>query len=338
MNITPHVNPSPIATAFNPQTENLRRENDHRQVVTPVTAPSGSAAEKGVADKDKGKTPAQSNEQFDFAELRKKAELNDASINGDAEQGSGRESEHSDQESEQASAEQNTEGTSASNEQATEHENEDEHDHKSDVEEFAESKEIKQLKQRDQEVRSHELAHAAVGGATTGSPSYEFEVGPDGKKYAVGGEVSVDLSSVEGNPRATIAKMQKVHAAALAPANPSVQDTRVAAKAAELINQAQAQLIALDQEATQLEQQASNNSPYVDSTEAFNGRRASEQQSQSFDAQINETLKAQETISPSTVNHRPSDVTERALRVEGYYSNITKAYEKPTTHQFQLTA
>ena len=51
--------------------------------------------------------------------------------------------------------------------------------------------------------------------------------------------MSVDLSAVDGNPQATIAKMQKVHAAALAPANPSIQDTRVAASAARTILQAQ---------------------------------------------------------------------------------------------------
>ena len=73
----------------------------------------------------------------------------------------------------------------------------------------------------------------------TGAPTYSYEVGPDGKKYAVAGEVSVNLTPVEGDPQATIVKMQKVYNAALAPVNPSIQDTRVANIAAQLIAKAQ---------------------------------------------------------------------------------------------------
>src|SRR5690606_18669390 len=49
--------------------------------------------------------------------------------------------------------------------------------------------EVLELSQRDREVRSHELAHAAVGGQYAGSPSYSFTRGPDGRRYAVAGEV-----------------------------------------------------------------------------------------------------------------------------------------------------
>ena len=96
----------------------------------------------------------------------------------------------------------------------------------------AEQREVEKLKARDREVRAHEQAHATVGGSVTGPPQYTFTKGPDGKQYAVGGEVSVDSSPVQGNPEATIRKMELVKRAALAPSNPSSQDRRVAAEAA----------------------------------------------------------------------------------------------------------
>jgi hypothetical protein len=93
---------------------------------------------------------------------------------------------------------------------------------------------IRQLQSRDSVVRAHEAAHiAAGGGVVTGGAHYSFQKGPDGREYAVGGEVGIDLSPVSGNSRATIAKMETVRAAALAPAEPSAQDQSVAAAAAQ---------------------------------------------------------------------------------------------------------
>ena len=85
---------------------------------------------------------------------------------------------------------------------------------------------------RDQEVRTHEQAHQAAGGQYASSPTYQFSMGPDGKRYATGGEVSIDIGTIPGDPEATIAKMQQVRAAALAPAEPSAQDLSVARSAA----------------------------------------------------------------------------------------------------------
>ena len=105
-----------------------------------------------------------------------------------------------------------------------------------------EQAQLEELKHRDQEVRQHEAAHMAVGGAyVRGGASYTYQPGPDGRRYAVGGEVSVDTSSVSNNPEATIAKMQVVRRAALAPANPSGQDLSVAARAAQAEMQARMQ-------------------------------------------------------------------------------------------------
>lgn len=91
--------------------------------------------------------------------------------------------------------------------------------------------ELNRLKARDAEVKRHEQAHASVGGAHAGTPQYEWERGPDGRMYAVGGEVQIDVAPIEGDPEKTIQKMRQVRAAALAPAEPSSQDRQVAAKA-----------------------------------------------------------------------------------------------------------
>jgi hypothetical protein len=106
-----------------------------------------------------------------------------------------------------------------------------------------EQKQVEKLKRRDAEVRAHEAAHMAAGsGLVRGGASYEYEQGPDGKKYAVGGEVSIDTSPVRGDPEATLAKAQKIRSAAMAPANPSSQDRRVAAQASQMAAEAQREM------------------------------------------------------------------------------------------------
>lgn len=106
----------------------------------------------------------------------------------------------------------------------------------------ADKDEVQRLKNRDAEVRAHEQAHASAGGSHAGAPSYEFETGPDGRRYAVGGEVSIDTSEVSGDAKASIAKMQQVVRAATAPADPSGQDRKVAAKARAKMAKLQAEM------------------------------------------------------------------------------------------------
>ncbi|MEH6401764.1 MAG: putative metalloprotease CJM1_0395 family protein [Sneathiella sp.] len=110
--------------------------------------------------------------------------------------------------------------------------------------EDAEDAQIDALKARDTEVRAHEQAHAAAGGQYAGSPTYDYETGPDNQQYAIGGEVQIDTAPISGDPAATIAKMNIVRSAALAPAEPSSQDRSVAAAAAKQIGEAQAELAA----------------------------------------------------------------------------------------------
>lgn len=106
-----------------------------------------------------------------------------------------------------------------------------------------EIQQVQELKTRDREVRAHEAAHlSAAGSLAQGGASYSYQRGPDGVQYAVGGEVNIDSSAVAGDPDATLAKVQRIRAAALAPAQPSSQDLNVAAQAAQLAVQARAEI------------------------------------------------------------------------------------------------
>jgi len=98
---------------------------------------------------------------------------------------------------------------------------------------------VAKLQARDREVRAHESAHAAAGGQYAGTPTFSYQQGPDGRRYAVGGEVSIDLSP-GSTPEETARKADQIRAAALAPADPSGQDRAVAAAAAQMKAQAQA--------------------------------------------------------------------------------------------------
>lgn len=101
---------------------------------------------------------------------------------------------------------------------------------------------VQELKAIDREVRAHEQAHVAKGGAYAGQPNYTYVTGPDGIRYAVAGTVQIDSGAVPGDPEATIRKLETVRQAALAPAQPSAQDRAVAAQAEVDIREAEAEL------------------------------------------------------------------------------------------------
>lgn len=88
---------------------------------------------------------------------------------------------------------------------------------------------VSELQRIDQVVREHEAAHLRAGaGVVTSGASFSYTYGPDGKQYAIGGEVGIDTSP-EQKPEANIDKGQRIQIAALAPAEPSSQDYRIAA-------------------------------------------------------------------------------------------------------------
>jgi len=320
MNITPHANPLPIATVVNPPTDSLRRDNVQREVISQAAALNPSLAEKGVAqEKERVRTPAQTTEEgFDFSAIQEQAELERSTINK-------REHEHqsSQHHDEHASHDESTEDTTPSQNQQTSGEN---------ATSPEEQRIIKELEARDLEVRAHEQAHALVGGRYTGSPSYSYETGPDGKRYAVEGEVSVDLSKPK-SAEETIAKMRKVYKAALAPANPSAQDLRVAAEASRAIADAQTDLLkqrtAQEAEENDLSKPLTQGGPNVSSLSSNEGSVGA-----SFDKFIDSTIAAQENISPS----RDQAIDRRAIQIETLYLNINKAYDQTPRNQFELTA
>ena len=105
-----------------------------------------------------------------------------------------------------------------------------------------EEKQVQELKKTDTEVRAHEQAHKNAAGPYGGAISYDTTTGPDGREYATGGHVQIDVSPVPGNPEATIRKMEIVERAALAPAQPSPEDHAVARTAQQAKLQARAEL------------------------------------------------------------------------------------------------
>ena len=126
----------------------------------------------------------------------------------------------------------------------------DEEDTSTDTVQFSDeaAKMVNELDARNSEVLAHESAHIAAAGAwVMGGASYTYQTGPDGKRYAIGGEVKVDMSPIPGNPRATINKMAAIRAAALSPASPSPDDLAVAAAASRIEEDARSKL---NQEAT----------------------------------------------------------------------------------------
>ena len=108
---------------------------------------------------------------------------------------------------------------------------------------------VQRLKNRDLEVRAHEQAHLSAAGAlATGGASFSYTTGPNGVRYATGGEVRIDTSKVDGDPAATLLKADAIRRAALAPAKPSTQDQLIANNASSMAGTARTELIQQTQE------------------------------------------------------------------------------------------
>lgn len=131
------------------------------------------------------------------------------------------------------------------------------------------AKQLQQLQARDREVRAHEAAHVAAGGRfVTGGPSYTYQRGPNGRFYAIGGEVSIDVSAVPSNPQATLEKAEVVRRAALAPAQPSPQDLRVASNATRLASRARVDIAIQQREQLQAQNEAKTSKEPGDDNQA----------------------------------------------------------------------
>jgi hypothetical protein len=218
------LHPVPTPTLFNVgtiNTEAVRRDNTQREAVPALAANEKSAAETGVgSEADKVKTPGQAPPPLTY---EKPVPQSGQQLN-----------------TQNDAAKDNGQDASAGKENAEDKQQQQ-----------AEQQKLTALKQRDAEVRAHEQAHASLGGQYASPPQYEYERGPDGRRYAIGGEVSIDISEAS-TPEETIRKAQQVKAAALAPAVPSAQDLRVATEATQITLEARTEIASAKAEEAQL--------------------------------------------------------------------------------------
>ncbi|EHR40850.1 putative metalloprotease CJM1_0395 family protein [Alishewanella jeotgali] len=289
MQITSYYPNVSINTA-NPATEQARRDMQRREPIEPVKELEKGAAERPLATDDRQRGAANSSANVTLYDANGKETETQQAITGEqGERGEQEEKQESGQQSEQEQQQQQ-----------------------------AEQREIRELQARDQEVRAHEQAHAIVGGRYASAPSYDYQQGPDGKRYAVGGEVQIDLAPVPGDPAATVQKMQQVKAAALAPAEPSAADRSIAAEAGQRLLQAQAELIA--------EKAPLANVAASDSSMAEEGSTATESQlTQAEAADI--VLPQRERLEWQALMARRSQV------IENFYQLATEPAQRPLRQQ-----
>lgn len=98
------------------------------------------------------------------------------------------------------------------------------------------AQQVRELQSIDRNVKAHEAAHQAAGGGLAGAASFR----PDNQMYATAGEVPIRMQKGR-TPEETIANARQVVAAAMAPADPSPQDYKVAANALKMEFEARAE-------------------------------------------------------------------------------------------------
>jgi hypothetical protein len=285
MNILP---PVPTPTVFNVgtvNTEAMRRDNTQREAVPKLVANEKSAAETSVASEaDKVKTPGQAPPALTYEKpIPQTGQQLDAQND---------------------TAKDNGQDASAGKENAEEQQQEKQQQEKQQQV----KQQVTELKQRDSEVRAHEQAHASIGGQYATQPEYEYEIGPDGRRYAVSGEVSIDISKAS-TPEETVRKAQRIKAAALAPAEPSAQDLRVATEATQIALEARSEIASAKIEKAQ----ASYNQAIPDS------QKNEEQQEKSIIGEIpslDEIVDALNVGMPSrSLNNSQSEVDKQRVIV-----------------------
>lgn len=117
-----------------------------------------------------------------------------------------------------------------------------------------EAQQVRELQSIDRNVKAHEAAHQAAGGGLAGAASFTYTRGPDNQMYATAGEVPISMQ--KGNtPEETIANARQIQAAAMAPADPSPQDYKVAANATKMEFEARAEAMKIKAEEAQEEKE-----------------------------------------------------------------------------------
>jgi len=310
MNIVTPLPTIPFTTS-NVNTEAARRDNALRETIPQTGGAENSAAESGLGSESDRFRPASQSQPVTYERPQPQSQESLRNDSGSQDQ-------------------DNAEDPSAGRESAEERQQQEQ--------DTTERREVEDLKARDREVRAHEQAHAAVGGQYAGSPSYDFETGPDGQRYAVGGEVSIDISE-ESSPEETVEKMQQVRAAALAPAEPSPQDFRVANEANQKAQQARAEIAANSAEnATQAVSSgfpegvrgadsaadAIGQAPDLDdivSSGDISGPRRSLQSDAVAEAA---GLEMDSSSFRQQLANRDEQVNQRASRIAGFYSQVSE--------------
>ena len=105
-----------------------------------------------------------------------------------------------------------------------------------------EQAEVRRLQAIDRQVRAHEAAHKAAGAGVTGPATFTYVTGPDGRQYAVAGEVQITVTASPTNPEQAVEQLEQVKRAALAPADPSPADRAAAAAADAALTRAEAEV------------------------------------------------------------------------------------------------
>jgi len=95
-----------------------------------------------------------------------------------------------------------------------------------DDEDFA--RVLEKFRNKDSEIRTHEQTHASIG-HTTSPISYNYQEGPDGKMYAVGGSVRLD-TTIPDDPKAAAFKLDMIQKAASGVAHASSADNSIASQ------------------------------------------------------------------------------------------------------------
>ena len=219
MNIAPSY-PNLVPLAQQPATEAARRDNVQRERI-PQPAESASGKTDNRFDSSADTTPQRhiSNTQSSAADTYSVASVKNNSAKNSTETTlPTSETVTAASEQSRRNGQTSSQGDDASSEEEKKKAQQEE-------------KVVQDLKKRDAEVRTHEQAHKTAGGQYAGSPAFEMTKGPDGQSYATGGHVNIDISAIPDDPQATLNKMMQIKSAALAPAEPSAQDLKAAAKA-----------------------------------------------------------------------------------------------------------
>lgn len=170
---------------------------------------------------------------------------------------------------------------------------------------------VSELQAADTNVRAHEAAHMAAGGGLTSPASYTYERGPDNKMYAVAGEVGISTS--QGNtPQESLNKAQTIRRAALAPADPSPQDLKVAAQAASMEMSARAEIL---QEKMAQNSQNPNNSNEASAENSNVNSAENSNVNSTENSNTNSTENSKENSRIPSINHSSS--------TGGYYAAIS---------------